>query len=133
MWLNELWRRWLGTPRARRLPIRRPRPRKRDWRPLLEVLEDRSLPSSYTAATVSDLVADINASNTSGGSNTITLTAPTTSPYVLTAVDNTTDGATGLPVIASGDTLTSSATATPSSATRPRRTSACWPWPAGGR
>jgi hypothetical protein len=75
-------------------------------------LEDRTLPSSFTAATVSDLIAAINAANKAGGSNTITLTAPTTSPYVLTAVDNSTDGPTGLPVISGGgkkgaaDTLT---------------------------
>ena len=35
-----------------------------------------------------------------------TLVAPTTSPYGLTAVDNSTDGATGLPVIAANDNLT---------------------------
>jgi hypothetical protein len=69
-------------------------------------LEDRTVPSNFTAATVSDLIADINASNQQGGSNTITLVAPTTSPYTLTAVDNTTDGATGLPVITANDNLT---------------------------
>jgi hypothetical protein len=72
----------------------------------VEQLEDRMVPSNFTAATVSDLIADINAANLAGGANTITLTAPTTSPYVLTAVNNTTDGPTGLPVIARGDTLT---------------------------
>jgi hypothetical protein len=71
-------------------------------RPKLEQLEDRMLPSSYTAATVSDLIADINAANAAGGTNTITLTAPTTSPYVLTKVNNTSDGPTGLPVISGG-------------------------------
>lgn len=72
----------------------------------VEQLEDRLVPSNFTAATVSDLIADINAANLAGGSNTITLTAPATSPYVLTAVDNTTHGANGLPVIAKNDTLT---------------------------
>jgi hypothetical protein len=62
--------------------------------------------SNLNAATVCDLIADINAANKAGGSNTITLTAPTTSPYVLTAVDNTTDGATGLPVISVGNKKT---------------------------
>jgi hypothetical protein len=67
--------------------------------------------SNYSAVTVSDLIADINAANSAGGTNTITLTAPTSSPYVLTAVNNSTDGPTGLPVIAGGnakqaDTLT---------------------------
>jgi hypothetical protein len=73
---------------------------------MLERLEDRTLPSSFTAAGVSDLIAAINAANKAGGSNTITLAAPTTSPYVLTAVNNSTDGPTGLPVIKKGDSLT---------------------------
>jgi hypothetical protein len=68
----------------------------------VEQLECRTLLSSYSAATASDLIADINAANRAGGSNTITLTAPTTSPYVLTTVDNHTDGPTGLPVIGTG-------------------------------
>jgi hypothetical protein len=70
----------------------------------LEQLEDRTVPSNFTAATVSDLVADIHAANQAGGSNTITLVAGNT--FQLTAVDNTTDGPTGLPVIAANDTLT---------------------------
>ena len=61
------------------------------------------MPSTYTAATVSDLIADINAANKAGGTNTITLTAPTASPYVLTRIDNKTDGPTGLPVISGGN------------------------------
>jgi hypothetical protein len=75
----------------------------------VEQLEARTLltSGSYTAATVSDLINDINAANKGGGgTSTITLTAATTSPYVLTAVDNSTDGPTGLPVIKKGDTLT---------------------------
>jgi hypothetical protein len=67
-------------------------------------LEDRTLPSSYTAATVSDLIADINAANAVGGPNTITLAA--NKIFNVKAVDNTTDGPTGLPVIAPGDSLT---------------------------
>jgi hypothetical protein len=89
-----------GRPQAKPPALRRP------FRPRLEQLEDRALPSSFTAFTASDLIADINAANSAGGTNTITLTAPTTSPYVLTAADNSTDGATGLPVIAKKDTLT---------------------------
>src|SRR6516162_9522329 len=69
---------------------------------ILEPLEDRTALSNFNAGTVSDLITDINAANAAGGSNTITLTAPTTSPYVLTAVDNTTDGPTGLLVISGG-------------------------------
>jgi hypothetical protein len=62
--------------------------------------------STFYAATASDLIADIKASNLQGGANTIVLTAPTSSPYVMTATDNTTDGNTVLPVIAKGDNLT---------------------------
>jgi len=62
-------------------------------------------PSS--AASVSALIADINAANKAGGANTITLTAPTTSPYALTAVNNRSFvGPNGLPVIAAKDNLT---------------------------
>jgi hypothetical protein len=70
----------------------------------LENLEDRTVPSSFTAATVSDLIAEINAANLAGGSNTITLAPNVT--FDLTVVNNTTDGATGLPVIAGNDNLT---------------------------
>jgi hypothetical protein len=70
----------------------------------LEQLEDRTLLSSFFAATASDLIADINAANAAGGTNTITLAKKTT--FTLTQVNNTTDGPTGLPVIASGDNLT---------------------------
>jgi len=82
-----------GSPRARRSGTHL----------LLEKLEERRLLSNYSAATVSDLIADINAANSAGGTNIITLTALTTSPYVLTAVNNSTDGPTGLPVITGGN------------------------------
>jgi hypothetical protein len=62
-----------------------------------EVLEVRSLLSSYTAASVSALIADINAANANGGANTITLAANT--KFDLTAVNNFTNGLNGLPVI----------------------------------
>jgi hypothetical protein len=62
------------------------------------------MPSTYTAATVSDLIADINAANQAGGSNTIVLAANTR--FVLTGADNTTNGPNGLPVIAVNDNLT---------------------------
>jgi hypothetical protein len=63
--------------------------------------------STLYAATASDLIADINAANTAGGANTIVLTAPTSSPYVLTAVNNGNfNNYNALPVIAAGDHLT---------------------------
>src|SRR6516225_7228370 len=94
---------WFSRLFARKTPARRRPPR---GRLLLEALEDRTLLNSYLAASTADLINDINLANAAGGANTITLTAPSSSPYTLTAVDNTTDGATGLPVIASGDNLT---------------------------
>jgi hypothetical protein len=84
-------------------PVYRPRPPGRAYlRPRLERFEDRTLLASYTAASVKELINDISVANKGGGANTITLTAATTSPYVLTAVDNMTDGPTGLPVIRGG-------------------------------
>ena len=109
MWLKKLYNRWLARPRsvaqATRLysRVRRQAPRRRSSRPTLEQLEDRLVPSTLNAATVADLIADINAANLAGGSNTIVLAANTT--FDLTAVNNTTDGANGLPVIAKNDSL----------------------------
>ena len=101
------WLPWtLSRSRAWRGQRRTSESRRKMARFFLEHLEDRALLASYTAPTVSALIADINAANTAGGSNTITLTAPTTSPYVLTVVNNTISGANGLPVIAANDSLT---------------------------
>jgi hypothetical protein len=102
MWFHSLLASWKSA-RPRR---QRPQPARRGARLVLERLEDRTLLSSYTAYTASDLIADINAANAAGGLNTIQLSAPTTAPYVLTSVNNTTNGATGLPVIAANDNLT---------------------------
>jgi hypothetical protein len=99
MWFSRFRNRIPG-PRYRRPPA--PQPRR--TRLSLEKLEDRRLPSSYTAASVSALIADINAANAAGGSNTIVLAANTT--FDLTVVNNTTNGANGLPVIAAKDNLT---------------------------
>jgi hypothetical protein len=95
---------WLRN-RTSNPPARAPSPRRRasrGFRPRLESLEGRALPTAFFAATAADLIADINAANKVGGANSITLTAPTTAPYVLTAVNNSTDGATGTPVISGG-------------------------------
>ncbi len=83
-----------------------PAVRRRGTRLAVEQLEDRTIPSTYYAATASALIADISAANQAGGANTIVLTALSTSPYVLTAADNATDGGNGLPVIAANDNLT---------------------------
>src|SRR4051812_40668751 len=72
---------------------------------LMEQLETRQLLTAFTAASVADLIADINAANAAGGSNTITLAPGTT--FNLSAVDNQINpgGGNGLPVIAAGDDL----------------------------
>jgi hypothetical protein len=104
MWLSSHLKNWrrLASDSRRRRP-RRGRP---DYGPPVEALECRTLLTAYAAATAAQLVADINAANTNGGTNTITLTAPMTSPYILTGVNNTADGPNGLPQIAKKDNLT---------------------------
>jgi len=106
MWFRSLLASWKS--RISRNPRPRPQPAGRGTRLVLEHLEDRALPSAYSAASVSDLIADITAANKAGGTNTITLTAPTTSPYALTAYNNGSNayGVNGLPVIAANDNLT---------------------------
>lgn len=86
-----------------------------------ERLESRTLFANYTAATPSELIADINAANQTPEADTITLAAGTT--FSLNGVDNTTttNGPTGLPRIAAdsgsltilgnGDTIERSAAA----------------------
>jgi len=96
-WFRRLFARKPSAPARRRSPRRRL---------TLEALEDRTLLNTYFAATAADLIQDINLANAAGGTNTIALTAAPSAPYTLTAVDNSTDGATGLPVIAAGDNLT---------------------------
>jgi hypothetical protein len=99
MWLKQLVKRWMGRSAAGPGP-RRYRARQLYRRPLLEALEARQLLASYTAASVADLIADINAANTAGGANTITLVAGTT--FTLTSTGN---GSDGLPPIAANDSL----------------------------
>jgi hypothetical protein len=71
-----------------------------------DLMEDRLVPTNYSAANVTALIADINAANTAGGANSISLTAPTTSPYLFSAVNNGTNGGNLLPVIATNENLT---------------------------
>src|SRR4051794_2165365 len=78
--------------------------RTRQPAPGVEQLEDRTLPSNFAAATVPELIADINAANLTPEADTITLAPGKT--FTLTAVNNTTDGSNGLPVVASGEDLT---------------------------
>lgn len=82
MWFRTLLASWKSR-RAKGLRSERGLPR-RGTRLAPEQFEDRFLPANYSAATVSALIADINAANEAGGANTITLTAPSSSPYELT-------------------------------------------------
>src|SRR5262245_43161183 len=95
MWLKNLYRRFRSrltrTHATRRCRVRL----------ILEGLEDRTVPASFTAASVPDLVADINAANLSGGPNTITL-----APHAKFTLTGRTIWDDGLPVIAAGDDLT---------------------------
>src|SRR5262245_48943489 len=101
MWIQNFFKSLTSSPSHRR-PMRGRMPASRLC---LEQLEDRTVPSNFTAATSADLIADINAANQQGGSNTITLVAYSL-PFVLDDVDNTTHGGTDLPVIAANDNLT---------------------------
>src|SRR6516162_1651353 len=102
MLIHTFFKSLVCTPKRGRSIRRRPPA----LRLCLEQLEDRTVPSNFTATTGGDLIADINAANQLGGSNTITLVTVPDSSFALYAVDNTTDGATGLPVIATNDNLT---------------------------
>jgi hypothetical protein len=80
---QRLWQRQIRFTTGSRV---RPAPTRRRPRLTVEPLEDRAVPASFTAATVADLVADINGANQAGGPNTITLVAGTT--FTLTAGSN---------------------------------------------
>ena len=71
-----------------------------NYRLRLEALDERCLPSGLpypAAATVSQLVSDISYADNTGGKFTINLKPSTT--FDLKSVNNTTNGANGLPVI----------------------------------
>lgn len=88
-WLTNHLRLSLRPASRRRAQAARP-----TFRPRLQRLEDRTVLSSFTAATTSALIADIAAANKAGGTNTITLAANST--FDLTTVNNTTTGKKGL-------------------------------------
>jgi hypothetical protein len=102
MWLQKLFGRGLGRVAT---GCRQPVPKRR-WKLSVEQLEDRTVPSIFSAANVSDLIADINAANLAGGSNTITLAAGTTFSLSAVIIGANGDGHTGLPIIAANDNLT---------------------------
>ena len=95
MWLNELRLRILGRHQKAKQARR---PRKTKTRLYVEELENRLTPAVFNANSVALLIQDIHGPTQIGASaNTINLTGP--GPYLLTAVNNTTYGPNGLPVI----------------------------------
>jgi hypothetical protein len=99
MWINflsGLSRSNVGNTSARGEPVRP--------RLVVEALEDRAVPANFNAANVAQLIASIDAANLTPEADSITLAAGKT--FTLTQVNNTTHGATGLPVVAAGENLT---------------------------
>jgi len=97
MWLNELWKRWIGrTSRQVRRQRRHLQARMRA-RLYLEALEDRTLPSGGGVATTGALITAIQNANTAGGATTITLAEGAT--FDFTKANNSTNGSNALPVI----------------------------------
>src|SRR6516165_3464880 len=95
MWLNELR---LRIPGRHQSAEQARRPRKTKTRLYVEELENRLTPAVFNANNVAQLISDIHTANTNGASaNTINLTGP--GPYLLTGVNNTTNGPNGLPFI----------------------------------
>ncbi len=101
MWLNELWRRWMGqTPWQLR---RRRHPSRMHKRLTLEALEERTLLANFVAANTNDLIADINSGNQAGTPTLITLIPSTI--YGFGQKDNQTNGGNALPVITGNITI----------------------------
>lgn len=103
MFLQRLRQRWLNRPAT--ASRTKPAPQHRA-RLVVEPLEDRAVPASFTAATVPELIGAITAANQSPEADTITLVPGKT--FTLTASNNyeSNAGATGLPVIAATGALT---------------------------
>src|SRR5260370_33096470 len=93
-----MWHSVLKLWKSTAVETRRQMPRRRNTRLTLLHLEDRTVPSNFNAATVADLIADINAANMAGRSNTITLAAA--NACTLTARGNWAGGENRLPGIA---------------------------------
>jgi hypothetical protein len=95
-WFTK-WR-WFGLRGVSRRATTRSG-RRRKPAPALEVLEDRTTPTTFTILNgdVAGLKSAIATANTDGQVDTIVLAPNGT--YKLTAVDNTTDGPNGLPVL----------------------------------
>jgi hypothetical protein len=93
----------VGVFLRRRPATRSGSPRHPSTRLRLEPLEDRTAPANFTAANAAELIAATDAANLTPEADTITLAAGKT--FTLTAANNSTEGATGLPVIAPGSTV----------------------------
>ncbi len=94
MWLASFRRLIAGKSSQRK----HSRPQRRRFIPTLDYLEERIALSTITvnAGDTAGLIAAINQANTDGSGDTINLTNST---YTISGVNNTTNGANGLPVI----------------------------------
>ncbi len=109
MWFCTLLDTLLARTSRTRSRKTRPAPsirrRSRSFRPLLEILEARTLLSA-PVSTTDGLVAAITTANSSGGATTITLASDT--PFDFTSANNSTKGANALPVITGNITIAGS-------------------------
>ncbi len=105
MWTNSFWQRWLRRSTASARLLRKRQPSRRT-RLCLEPLEDRMVPTTFTVnnGDVATLINDINSANQATQADTIVLAA--NGVYNLTAVNNSVNGANGLPVISTAHGLT---------------------------
>jgi hypothetical protein len=101
MWLQQLWRRWMGS--IARKPLRKLPRRRTRTACVLEVLEDRTLLNNYFASSPSQLISDIHLANGDGQVDTITLQSGTT--FTFTSPSNGTDGGNALPQVTGNITI----------------------------
>src|SRR5271166_1811531 len=102
-WLAQWRRRWFGKVGVSARRAGAPGKRRPTVRPMLEVLEDRTNPTTFTLGNgdVAGLIGAIQTANGDGQADTIVLASNGT--YQLTAANNTTNGGNGLPVITSSN------------------------------
>src|SRR5262245_24283141 len=95
LWSRQI-QRWLSGSRE---PKGRPARRAVPFRPVLEHLESRLVPTiqTFNPVDTAGLISDLNLAQTPGKTTVINLNAGTT--YTLTAVNNFWYGPTGLPAI----------------------------------
>src|SRR5262245_32081503 len=101
MFFQRLWQ-WLNRPTT----TSRTRPKsQRRARLMVEPLDDRAVPASFPAATVADLIADINAANLSPEADTITLAPHKTFTLSETGLPDIAAEGGSLTIVGNGDVI----------------------------